>query len=339
MYDRFFGLGKSPFSMTPNPDALLLTDAHREALAGLGYAIVQRKGFVVLEGEAGTGKTTLLRKLLQMLPDTQAQTSVVLNPVLSAAEFLELLLHNFGLTDLPASKAQRLIRLEEVLLEANRAGKAPVLMIDEAHKLSREVLEEIRLLTNFETNDQKLLQIVLSGQPELKDLLNHPDLRQLKQRVAVRLRIQNLTPIEVKEYLLHRWAWAEATTPLPFTGEAVSLIALWSRGIPRLINSICDNALLLAFSTNSETVGPALILEVVKDLDLGMASENGQAKAHRAITSGHHPAPVAALAPAPARHENEVLRLGTLDRYMPAQRGFLGIRWRPKGLVTTNNGY
>jgi general secretion pathway protein A len=245
-----------------------MTPAHREALAGLSYAVIMKKGFVVLVGEAGTGKTTVLRKLAEMMPESDAQVRMVVNPTLTAREFLELLLHNFGIRDLPDSKTQRLILIEEVLLKTNNAGKTTVLLIDEAHKLSFEVLEEIRLLLNFETRDKKLVQIVLAGQPELNEVLNRPELWQLKQRVAIRLQIGPLAGEQIEEYLRHRWTRTGGGRTLPFTGEAISLIALWSRGIPRLINSICDNALLLAFGTESQIITGDQILEVVRDLDL-----------------------------------------------------------------------
>jgi general secretion pathway protein A len=332
MYYSFFGLSRSPFSMTPDPKALFLTDSHREALAGLSYAIVQRKGFVVLEGQAGTGKTTLLRRLLQMLPQTEALTSMVVNPVLTAAEFLELLLMNFNVGDLPDSKAQRLKRLEQLLQCAKRDGKVPVLIIDEAHKLNNEVLEEIRLLTNFETDECKLLQIVLTGQPELRDLLNRPDLWQLKQRVAVRLRIDPLNPEQVKQYIQYRWMRADATTPLPFSDGVIATIAARSKGIPRLINSICDNALLAAFSDNTRMVSPQTVLEVVGDLDLG----TDQPAKKTAVQA----APVEKKAPSlvgTPRSGFEPMRLNTLERYMPKTKGrffsFRRIR-RPENLAT-----
>ena len=243
MYEKYFGLNKSPFLMTPDPSALLLTTAHREALAGLSYGALNRKGFVVLTGEAGTGKTTLVRRLLQLGAEAGARCSVVFNPLLTPSEFLELLLINFGVRDLPGSKALRLLKLEQLLQETYKAGKAAVLIVDEAHKLSYEVFEEIRLLTNFDTSEQKLLQIVLSGQPELTRVLNRPNLWQLKQRIAIRLNIDPLSPEDVKAFIQHRWTRAGGAIPHPFTPEAVALIALWSQGIPRLVNSLCDNGL------------------------------------------------------------------------------------------------
>jgi general secretion pathway protein A len=268
MYEKYFGLNKSPFLMTPDPSALLLTTAHREALAGLSYGALNRKGFVVLTGEAGTGKTTLVRRLLQLGAEVDARCSVVFNPLLTPSEFLELLLINFGVRNLPASKALRLLKLEQLLTETHKAGKAAVLIVDEAHKLSYEVFEEIRLLTNFETSEQKLLQIVLSGQPELTRVLSHPNLWQLKQRIAVRLHIDPLSPEDVKAFIQHRWTRAGGAMPHPFTEEAISLISLWSQGIPRLVNSLCDNGLLQAISQDGKTVGADEIAQVIVDLDL-----------------------------------------------------------------------
>jgi len=313
MYNGFFGLSRSPFSMTPDPRSLFLTDQHREALAGLSYAIVQQKGFAILEGQAGTGKTTLLRRLLEMLPQTEAMVSFVVNPILSADELLELLLIKFGVEDVPQSKALRLTRLELLLLNAHKSGRVPVLIVDEAHKLNNEVLEEIRLLTNFENDDCKLLQIVLTGQPELKDVLNRKDLWQLKQRIAVRLHIDPLSPEQVKQYIQHRWARAGATTVPPFGDDAIAVIAAHSRGIPRLINSICDNSLLAAYSENSLAVTPQIVSEVVVDLDLEVEPQAKQPSV-RAMPIEKKALPVASNQ-APV----EPIRVETPDRHTPLE--------------------
>ena len=185
MYNESFGLRKSPFNLTPDPAFLFLTEQHREALVGLTYAILQRKGFVVLTGDAGTGKTTLLARVLQFLPPSQLQFSAIFNPTLTTSEFLEHVLMDFGVTDVPVSKTQRLRKLENLLLQGQRDGKVSALIVDEAHKLSVEVLEEIRMLGNFEDAEQKHLQILLVGQSELARTLNREDLRQLKQRAGL----------------------------------------------------------------------------------------------------------------------------------------------------------
>ncbi|HLN03602.1 MAG TPA: AAA family ATPase [Bryobacteraceae bacterium] len=258
---------KEPFAMTPDPAFLFLTGAHREALAGLSYAVLGGKGFVVLTGDAGTGKTTLLTKMLRSIPPSRAAFSVVLNPMLSPDEFLEMALLDFGIRSVPASKAQRLILLREYLSDARKQGKISVLVVDEAHKLSPSVLEEIRLLSNFELADTKLLQIVLAGQNELATVLNREDLRQLKQRISVRLTLPALSRTDVEHYVQHRWTKAGGQTH-PFNHEAVGQIAHWSMGIPRLVNVLCDNGLVLAFGEGTKVVTAQHVAEVAADLEL-----------------------------------------------------------------------
>jgi len=255
MYTTFFGLQKLPFNLTPDPAFLFLPPKHREALAGLTYAILERKGFVVLTGDAGTGKTTLLNSALNRLPADRIESSVILNPTLTASEFLESVLLDFDIPDVPASKAQRLWKLQEFLARTHRQNRLAVLVIDEAHKLSLEVLEEVRLLGNYESGAVKYLQILLLGQSELDDLLNRQDLRQFRQRIALRLYIDPLTAPEVHQYILFRWVKAGGREAPPFTQEAVRGITEWSQGIPRLVNSICDTALLMAYGDESPLVG------------------------------------------------------------------------------------
>jgi len=262
-----FGLRKNPFSMTPDPAFLFLTEQHREGLVGLTYAILERKGFAVLTGDVGTGKTTILARVLQFLPAARLQFSLILNPTLTPSEFLEMTLLDFGVRDIPSSKPQRLWKLQSLLLQGQREGKVSALVVDEAHKLSPEVLEEIRLLGNFEEADQKLLQILLVGQTELDDLLNREDLRQLKQRRAVRLSIGPLAPAEVGQYIRHRWLRAGGEQP-PFSAQAIIAIAAASRGIPRVINAVCENALTLAFAEKSPLVEPRHIQTAAADLCL-----------------------------------------------------------------------
>jgi general secretion pathway protein A len=275
MYEQFYGLSRTPFALTPDPSFLFMTAAHRDASAGLAYSILAKKGFAVLTGEAGTGKTTLLRSVINSISPDRLCFSFVLNPALAKDEFLDLALADFGLTR-TVSKSERLIRLENYLLEVHKDGKVAVLFVDEAHRLSVETLEEIRLLTNFETDQEKLLQIVLVGQDELNDLLDRHELRQLKQRIGVALHVGPLAMQQVGTYIAHRWRRVSAQES-PFSTEAVRLIAELSSGIPRIINSICDNALLLGYAENARVITHKHIDEVGSDLRLKKQPSNNGA--------------------------------------------------------------
>lgn len=266
MYEKHFGLTQLPFGMSPDYAFLLQTTAHREALAGLTYTIITRKGFGVLLGEAGTGKTTLLSKVLGTLPPEYIQFSLIVNPLLTPQEFLEAVLLDFGMRDIPASKPLRLLALQEFIMRERALGKVCLLAVDEAHKLTPELLEEIRLLTNLETSQEKLLQIVLVGQPELDDVLNRLEMRQLKQRIAVRLRLEPLATAQVGRYIDHRWEHAGGKLPSPFSPEAVQQISEAAGGIPRLINALCDNALLGAYGQGQLDIDRNMVKQVVKNL-------------------------------------------------------------------------
>jgi general secretion pathway protein A len=272
MYSRAFGLTQNPFSLTPDPAFLFLTEQHREALAGLTYALLQRKGIAVMTGDAGTGKTTLLSRILGFLPASRLQFALIVNPTLTPAEFLELALLDFGVTEVPESKAQRIWVLQNLILRGHREGKVSALIVDEAHKLSQEVLEEIRLLGNFEEADQKLLQVLLIGQNELDEILNQDDLRQLKQRIAVRLALTPLASAEITEYIRHRWLRAGGAAH-PFSPEAVEDIGSISHGIPRVINLVCHTALIGAFAERSSRVEYRHVRDAAKNLDLGELPE------------------------------------------------------------------
>jgi len=265
MYTAFHNLTKKPFSMTADPSFLFVTKQHREALVGLTYAVLDRKGFLVLSGIAGSGKTTLLAWVLQRLSCDKLRSSVILNPTLTREEFLELMMLDFGITDIPASKAQRLWMLQSFLVAGTREGNVNVLIVDEAHKLSYELLEEIRLLGNLECGEEKLLQILLLGQSELDAMLNRPELWQLKQRVSVRLSIGSLAPNEVEHYIQHRWTVAGGQAH-PFSEEALDQIRKYSKGVPRLINAVCDNALTQAFADESRSVSAAHVDAAAEDL-------------------------------------------------------------------------
>jgi type II secretory pathway predicted ATPase ExeA len=268
MYEKFFALTKSPFSLVPDPDCVHLTAQHADAISGLAFGVLARKGYLLLTAEAGLGKTTALRSLSQLLAESNVQSSLIFSPTLTGPEFLELTLLNFGFKDVPTSKAKRLKLLEEFLVRSDAGGKILALIVDEAHQLSPELLEEVRLLGNFESNDCKLLQIVLVGQNELNDQLNLPQLWQLKQRIALRFSLRRLDREAVEEYIRFRWARAGGEDPTPFASSALDGIASWSYGIPRLINVICDNALLIAFAETSRTVGIQTVHEACEELSL-----------------------------------------------------------------------
>ncbi len=288
MYTDFFRLQRLPFELTPDPEFLFLPVKHREALAGLTYAILGRKGFVVLTGDAGTGKTTLINSVLNRLPADRVETSIVLNPTLTSSEFLEGVLLDFDITDVAASKVQRLWKLQEFLARTHRENKYAVLVIDEAHKLSLEVLEEIRMLGNFESASGKYLQILLVGQSELHDTLNRHDLRQFKQRIALRLYIDPLTASEVQQYLESRWTKGGASGPPPLTADAIAGIVQWSHGIPRLINSICDTALLMAYGDECHLVGLNYVRAAATNLALTETPAPPTPQPHSAITSAEN---------------------------------------------------
>ena len=268
MYEAFFGLTRSPFRLAPDPHFFFVTNSNREALAGLTCAITGRAGLAVVSGDAGTGKTTLLRTFLASFPNNRVDFSYVLTPTLSPTEFLRASLADFGLSSLPEDKAGLLAAMQEMLVERRRQGRLAVLVADEAHKLTLEVLEELRLLTNFEDAEGKLLQILLSGQNELDEILRRVDLRQFKQRVAYRFAIQPLSTEEVEHYIQHRWTKAGDHQHHPFTDEAVKLIAQYSHGIPRVVNTISDNSLIAAFGCQVHRVEKEHVLEAISDLDL-----------------------------------------------------------------------
>src|SRR3954453_20587163 len=285
MYTRFFKLRSNPFGMTPDPGCLFLTRQHREAFAGLTYTILGRRGFGVLTGDAGTGKTTLVGRVLAALPRDKVQARIIFHPTLSTSDFLELLLLDFGITEIPDSKARRLACLRAFLLENQQAGKISTLIVDEAHKLGHRLLEEVRLLGNFAVAEEKLLQIVLVGQTELDEMLTQNALRQLKQRIAVRLRIDPLPPDQVESYLRYRWLKAGGSEPLPFSSTAIAEIIRPSSGLPRVINAVCDNALLLAFSEQARNVELEHVRQSAADLRYSAKSSHELSAAGQGVVA------------------------------------------------------
>lgn len=269
MYKSFFGLRESPFGASPDPRFLYMLPQIREALACLQLGIATRKGFAVLTGEVGTGKTTLLRTVLGTLPKDRVSTAFVFNPRLEVTDFLDFVLADFGITPANHTQAGMLQQLNHWLLERFRSGAMCVIVVDEAQNLSWELLEEIRLLTNLETSSEKLLQILLSGQPELATMLREPRLRQLRQRVAIWCRTYPLNSDQTQAYIAERLRIAGATRPI-FTPEAAQLVYHHSGGIPRIINLICEHALISAYVDSIQPI-PARIVEAVStelELDL-----------------------------------------------------------------------
>lgn len=268
MYEQFFDLRERPFDLTPSPRFLVLTDSHREALSNLEYGIASRKGITVLIGEAGAGKTTLIRTAIERQPK-QVHCVHLSNPTLTRAEFVEILAAKFGLSEQAGgSKAAFLLELERALADRRARGESTVLIVDEAQSLSPELLEEIRLLANIETDDEKLMSLILAGQPELAARLNAPELRQLKQRIALRCELKPLSLMEAAAYLAGRIRAAGGTGAQVFTREAVALIHERSHGLPRTINVIADNALVSGFAVGTRPVGRQIVREVCLDFDL-----------------------------------------------------------------------
>jgi general secretion pathway protein A len=266
MYRQFYGLKEIPFSLTPDPRYLYFTASHREVMANLHYGIQNGKGLIVTTGEVGTGKTTMLRAMLARL-DRSVLTAYVFNPGLTVAEFYHYLATSFGITQY-ASRADLLMKLGKLLMMRHARGLRTVMIVDEAQGLQHELLEEVRLLLNFETYTEKQIQIILAGQPELRQVLNDPSLRQLKQRISLRCEIKPLRAEEVNSYIRARLKTAGASRLDIFTPESIALIYRASEGIPRLINNICDNALLTGFATGTAQISPEIIAEVAESLDL-----------------------------------------------------------------------
>lgn len=271
MYQQFYGLREAPFELTPDPRFLFFTASHREALSNLQYGLFSAKAVTLLIGEAGTGKTTLLRAALESDRCRGVRCVYLSNPALTRTEFLEVLAREFQLGQHAAeSKAALLSALEAFLRQRRAAGEIVALVVDEAQSMSTELLEEIRLLANIETATQKLLPLVLSGQPELAARLNDTGLRQLKQRVALRCEIARFKLEETAAYIASRIRTAGGEAARLFTREAVMVIHEHARGIPRTISVICDNALLSGMAQGRRPVDKSMVLEVCRDFDLSL---------------------------------------------------------------------
>jgi type II secretory pathway predicted ATPase ExeA len=271
MYKGFYNLQRNPFEITPDPSFLFPTKRHNEALASLYYGVTAHRGFVVLTGEVGTGKTLILRSVLGLLQRRDVAFALIFNPTLTPLEFMRYIALDFGLPVTGKAKDELIHVLNGFLLQRHQRGLTTILVVDEAHHLSAEILEEIRLLTNLETSQQKLLQIVLAGQPELDQKLDSHELRQLKQRIALRCHLDPLGMNETREYMARRLqiAGAPAAGQI-FSGPAIEAVFRHSRGIPRLVNTICENALLSGYAKQAATITPDIIDGVARDLRLGV---------------------------------------------------------------------
>jgi len=268
MYQKFFGLKDSPFNVNPDPRYLYMTKQTQEALAGLTYGIQNRKGFILLTGEVGTGKTTLLNQLLDWLRAQRMSTAFIFNSRLDVNQLFDFIMADFEIPCESREKSVVLMRLNSWLLERYRTGGTAVLIIDEAQNLSTDILEEIRLLTNLETTTQKLIQIVLSGQPELEEKLKLPQLRQLRQRITMRCRTAPLTLDETFRYVAERLRIGGANGEAIFSKEAVQTVHNYSRGIPRVVNALCEHSLIDAYVDGVRPVPAQIVEEVAREFQL-----------------------------------------------------------------------
>jgi len=269
VYLDYYGLTEPPFDITPNPRFLFYSARHREAFNHLLYGIRERKGFVQLTGEVGAGKTTLCRAMLEQLSSMNGHyaTALILNPVMSSEELVKGIAIEYGLPVHGLDRLDTLAVINQFLLQQVERGKETVLIVDEAQDLTNELLEQVRLLSNLETDNRKLLQIVLMGQPELRDRLNHPSMRQLRQRITVRYHLPPLNRCEVNQYIQHRLEIAGAKGIPYFTQPALWRVYNYSQGIPRLLNAICDKALLAGFVSQQEKIDYRMIGRAVRELE------------------------------------------------------------------------
>jgi general secretion pathway protein A len=266
MYQSFYGFREMPFNITPDPRFLYLSPTHQEALQHLKYGVREKKGFIVLVGEVGCGKTTLCRRFLNELDPAHYDTALILNPRVTETQMLKAILSELGETKLARSQNDLVAQVNRVLLERIEQKRDIVLIIDEAQNLKFEVLEQIRLLSNLETDKQKLLQIVLMGQPELKEILAREELRQLRQRILVHYELNPLTGTDIAHYIQHRLTLAGGNGRPSFTRWALRTIHRGSGGIPRIVNNLCDKAILSAYVRESDEVNYWDARRAVKDM-------------------------------------------------------------------------
>jgi general secretion pathway protein A len=318
MYKAYFGLTRNPFDLVPDPICFVSTEQHNEALAALYYGVRWHKGFIVVTGEVGTGKTLLLRCLLRLLrARNDVAYAYLFNSRLAPTEFLQYIVSDFGLPSAGKNKSELLLELGQYLIARGSKKLTTVLILDEAHHLSEEVLEEVRLLSNLETTDEKLLQIVLVGQPELDEKLDSVELRQLKQRIALRAHLGSLNADEVQEYIERRLqiAGADLHRNRIFSAEAIGAIFRHSRGLPRLINSISENALIAAYARQFPLVPVEIVDDVAREfrldvVELRVKSLNGTEVSVPPTTSIRQDVVEAMQKPANGTHAGRVIGAG-----------------------------
>lgn len=268
MYNAYFGFEESPFSLSPDPAFLYRSNQHEEALANLIYGVQSRKGFIVLTGEVGTGKTTMLECLRDFLESQRIEFAFIFNSRITPDQFFEMLAYDLDLRCNRTSKTEVLIALNEMLIQQTSMGRTSVLIVDEAHNLDWEVLEEIRMLGNLENRHGKLLQIILAGQPELDRKIEAPNLRNLKQRIVLRCNLSPFSEADAAEYINSRLEKAGMPNQQVFSPELISEIHVRSQGIPRVINAVCDNLLLTAFAMEKKVCNREMLDEVCRDMHL-----------------------------------------------------------------------
>jgi general secretion pathway protein A len=268
MYKSYYGLKENPFNVNPDPRFLFLTKQIEEALTGLMYGIQTRKGFITLTGEVGTGKTTLVNRLLDWLHHRRARTAFLFNSRMNTSQLFDFILAEFDIPCETKSKSQQLMKLNQWLLERYRAGETVVLIIDEAQNLTYPVLEEVRLLTNLETSTEKLLQIVLSGQPELEERLKLPQVRQLRQRIMLRCKTAPLSKEQTHEYIVERLRIAGASGDPIFSPAAMDTVHIYSMGIPRVVNLLCEHSLVNGFVEQQRPIQPKIVEDVAREFQL-----------------------------------------------------------------------
>src|SRR5208282_3434016 len=273
MYEKHFNLAIAPFNLNPDPRFLYVTDPIREALATLAYVVTKSKGFVLLTGDVGTGKTTLLNVFMQWLNKRSAATAFIFNPRMKPDEFLDFMMADFGITCASDTKSRRLLALNDWLLSRHEVGQPVVLIVDEAQQLSDEMLEELRLLTNLETPTHKLIQVVLSGQTELDRILARPSLRQLRQRITLWCRTLPLSNLQTAEYVAQRIRVAGGQSSQIFHPDSIALIHRYSGGIVRVINLLCEQALISAFCDGEPQVTAKHIEHAAREIELGQKQQ------------------------------------------------------------------